>query len=63
MRVSEQIVSEALCPDCRDELIAVARAGLSILADHRAKSAELMVAADVVTEAVADLRLPSENEE
>ena len=53
-------MSEALCSDCRDDLVAVARAGLSVLADYRANSDERKVAAEVVTEAVETLRLPSD---
>ena len=47
-------------PDCRDDLVAVARAGLSVLADYWANSDERKVAAEVVTEAVETLRLPSD---
>jgi hypothetical protein len=51
-------VSDALCRDCRDHLVTVARAALAVLADERADNDQRRVAADVASETVQTLRLP-----
>jgi len=51
-------MSDALCGDCREHLVSVARAALCVLADERANDGERRVAGDVVTETVETLRLP-----
>jgi hypothetical protein len=54
--VSEDAV---VCPQCRAELIASARAALSVLADDQANASERSVAGDVLSEAADTLRLPT----
>jgi len=49
----------ALCPECRVELVASARAALSVLADERATQADRTVAASVLIDRAELLRLPT----
>jgi len=49
----------ALCPDCRVQLVASARAAISVLADERATQTDRTVAANVLVDRAELLRLPT----
>jgi len=52
-------MSDALCPECRVELVASARAALSVLADNHSTQTDRTVAAGVLIDRAQLLRLPS----
>lgn len=49
----------ALCPDCREQAAAAARAAVEVLADPRASLGERQVAGEVAHRALEHLQLPS----
>jgi hypothetical protein len=51
-------MTDTLCPECRNQLVGVARAALSVLADEQADDAQRRVAGDVAAETIRTLRLP-----